>query len=144
MSNNTEERKTNSRRLFLKGALSTAAVATTISAGNVLASSHTSMAGIIYTKENPGKWAKKVGSHLPSIEVSNNKVTIITDHGMSAKHYIVRHTLVAENGEVLGEKTFTPDDEATSSFTLPASYKGKLYATSFCNKHDFWLADTTV
>ena len=134
-----------SRRLFLKGALSTAAAATTISAANVFASSHTTMTGVIYTKENPGKWAKKVGGHLPSINIDSNKVTIKTNHGMSKKHFIVRHTLVSEQGEVLGEKTFTPEDEeAVSSFELAASYKGKLYATSFCNKHDFWLAETQV
>jgi len=26
-------------------------------------------AGIIYTRENPGKWAKKVGSHAPKVNV---------------------------------------------------------------------------
>jgi len=136
----------NSRRTFLKTAMSatvvTAVAATTSS--SVLASGHNSMAGIIYTKENPGKWAKKVGGHLPSIKVKGQEVTIETNHGMSSKHFIVRHTLVAENGEVLGDKTFTPDDEALSTYTLPTGYKGKLYATSFCNKHDMWLAETNV
>ncbi|MCW8930195.1 MAG: class II SORL domain-containing protein [Gammaproteobacteria bacterium] len=138
---------TNTRRSFLKGALSTAAVATvaTATSSNILASSHVSMAGVIYTKENPGKWAKKVGGHLPKITIDGQKVTLNTDHGMSTKHFIVRHTLVSQDGEVLGEKTFTPDDEeAISSYTLPEGYKGKLYATSFCNKHDFWLAETKV
>ena len=136
----------NSRRTFLKTALSATAV-TAVAAGTsgaVLASGHNSMAGIVYTKENPGKWAKKVGGHLPSIKVKGQEVTIETNHGMSAKHFIVRHTLVAENGEVLGDKTFTPDDEALSTYTLPAGYKGKLYATSFCNKHDMWLAESNV
>lgn len=135
----------NARRSFLKGALSAAAVATTTSAGNVLAAGSPSMAGVVYSKENPGKWAKKVGSHLPSIKIDGSKVTVETDHGMSSKHFIVRHTLVAKDGEVLGEKTFTPDDEnAVSTYSLPNGYKGKLYATSFCNKHDFWLAETKV
>lgn len=102
------------------------------------------MMGIVYTKENPGKWAKKVGGHLPEIVIEGKKVTITTDHGMSAKHFIVRHTLVSKDGEVIGEKTFTPDDDAVSSYTLPEGYTGKLYATSFCNKHDFWLAETKV
>ncbi|MCU7818191.1 MAG: twin-arginine translocation signal domain-containing protein [gamma proteobacterium symbiont of Lucinoma myriamae] len=140
----------NSRRTFLKGALSTAAaatittVATSTLTNNTFAASQNTMAGIVYTKENPGKWAKKVGGHLPSIKIDGQKVTVETDHGMSAKHFIVRHTLVSKDGEVLGEKTFTPDDEAVSSYTLPAGYKGKLYATSFCNKHDFWLAESKV
>lgn len=103
------------------------------------------MPGVIYTKENPGKWAKKVGGHLPSIAIEGQKVTVNTDHSMSAKHYIVRHTLISEDGETLGGKTFTPDNEdAISIYTLPDGYKGKLYATSFCNKHDFWLAETQV
>lgn len=144
---NHPEKPTSSRRSFLKGALSAAAVATvtTSTSSNVFASEHASMAGIVYTKENPGKWAKKVGSHLPSIMIKGQNVTVNTNHGMSAKHFIVRHTLVSKDGEVLGEKTFTPDsEEATSSYTLPEGYKGKLYATSFCNKHDFWLAETKV
>ena len=144
---NHPEKPTSSRRSFLKGALSVAAVATvtTSTSSNVFASENASMAGIVYTKENPGKWAKKVGSHLPSITIKGQNVTVNTNHGMSTKHFIVRHTLVSKDGETLGEKTFTPDsEEATSSYTLPEGYKGKLYATSFCNKHDFWLAETKV
>lgn len=142
----TEKQANNNRRSFLKGALSAAAVATVTAATstNALASSHTSMMGIVYTKDNPGKWAKKVGGHLPTIKVDGQNIIVDTDHGMSAKHFIVRHTLVSKDGEVLGVKTFTPDDDATSTYTLPAGYKGKLYATSFCNKHDFWLAETNV
>ena len=148
-SQTSTQKSINTRRSFLKGALSAAAVVTTASTGTVLTSSHAPakppMTGIVYTKENPGKWAKKVGSHLPAITIDGNKVTVETNHGMSNKHFIVRHTLGSHNGEVLGEKTFTPDDEnALSSYTLPEGYKGKLYASSFCNKHDFWLAETNV
>lgn len=147
-SNAPSDTQVNSRRSFLKGALSSAAVATvatvTTTSSNVFASGQASMTGIVYTKENPGKWAKKVGGHLPEIAIDGSKVTVTTDHGMSAKHFIVRHTLVSKKGEVIGEKTFTPEDDAVSSYTLPEGYKGKLYATSFCNKHDFWLAETKV
>ncbi len=63
---------------------------------------------------------------------------------MSEVHYIVRHTLVAENGDVLGEKTFYPTDEqAVSSFEIPDGYS-KLYATSFCNKHDLWITEFSL
>ena len=135
------------RRKFLKGALSVAAVASTASVTRSMALSTppVPVAGIIYTKENPGMWAKKVGSHLPIINIEGSNVTITTDHGMSVKHFIVRHTLVDAQGKTLGAKTFTPDDEdAVSTYSLPDGYKGKLYATSFCNKHDFWLAETEV
>lgn len=100
--------------------------------------------GIIYTKENPGKWAKKVGGHLPEVNIEGNKVTVTTHHGMTKKHYIVRHTIVNIEGEVLAEKTFKPDDdEPISVFELSVTDE-KLYATSFCNKHDFWLTPFNV
>ena len=100
--------------------------------------------GIVYTKENPGKWAKKVGSHAPVITVKGDKVIVETKHPMSEKHFIVRHTLVLEDGTVLGAKTFTAKDKPVSEYTLPKGYKGKIYATSFCNLHDFWLSEATV
>ncbi len=128
------------RRDFLKASL---AVAAGVSAGNITIASADSGAlpvGVIYTKENPGKWAKKVKSHLPVVTVDGGRVTVETKHGMSEKHFIVRHTIVAADGEVLGEKTFYPsDEEAKSVFELPAGKKA-LYATSFCNKHDMWVA----
>ncbi len=128
------------RRDFLKASL---AVAAGVSAGNITIASAASgalPAGVIYTKENPGKWAKKVKSHLPVVTVDGGRVTVETKHGMSEKHFIVRHTIVAADGEVLGEKTFYPsDEEAKSVFELPAGKKA-LYATSFCNKHDMWVA----
>ncbi len=96
--------------------------------------------GIIYTEKDQGMWEGKAGSHAPVVSVEGNKVTLLTKHGMSEKHYIVRHTLVSDKGEVLGFKTFYPSDEkAESSYTLPENFKGVLYATSFCNKHDFWV-----
>lgn len=128
------------RRDFLKASLAVAAGA---SAGSITLASADSGAlpkGVIYTRENPGKWDKKVNSHLPVVTVDGGKVTVETKHGMSEKHFIVRHTIVAADGEVLGEKTFSPsDDDAKSVFELPAG-KTALYATSFCNKHDMWVA----
>jgi len=95
--------------------------------------------GIVYTRENPGKWAKKVGSHAPRIKMEGKRVTITTMHPMSEKHYIVRHTLVSEEGKVLGEKTFYPSHKAVSTHELPADHGSRLYATSFCNLHDLWV-----
>lgn len=133
------------RREFLEGSLlATSAIAfgtlTTASAASQ------SFSGIIYTKSNPGKWSKKVSSHLPQISVAGSKVTITTAHPMSQEHYIVRHTLVLEDGTVVGAKTFNPlqDKKAVSTFKLPAGYKSKLYATSFCNLHDLWVMEKQV
>jgi len=133
-----------SRREFIKGSVVAASLLTL---GKVLPAkaSAKTLNGVIYTKDNPGKWGKKVGSHLPSITVENSKVTLETKHPMSEKHYIVRHTLVLEDGTVAGAKTFYPDTKnAVSIFDLPAGYKGKIYGTSFCNLHDFWLNEAMV
>lgn len=100
--------------------------------------------GIYYTKENPGKWSKKVKSHAPLVSMKDGNITLETVHGMSEQHFIVRHTLVTDAGEVVGEKTFYPSDEqAISTFKIPANVK-TLYATSFCNKHDLWIVEVTV
>ncbi|NOY69359.1 MAG: twin-arginine translocation signal domain-containing protein [Deltaproteobacteria bacterium] len=128
------------RRDFLKFSLGAAAAGIVAPSAAFAASDKKEAlpSGLIYTKANPGRWAKKVSSHLPIVEVKDRKVTITTDHPMSEKHYIVRHTLVAKNGKVLGEKTFYPTDKnAVSVFEVPEGYTS-LYATSFCNLHDFW------
>ncbi|AGF80048.1 Desulfoferrodoxin [Desulfocapsa sulfexigens DSM 10523] len=132
------------RRNFLKGGI-IAASALVVGSVNFASAASAPYTNIVYTAENPGKWDKKVGSHLPSITVEGSKVTLFTKHGMAAKHYIVRHTLVLEDGTVVGGKVFSgTDPEAKSSFELPAGYKGKIFATSFCNLHDFWVNEATV
>jgi superoxide reductase len=104
------------RRDFIKTSLAAAAVIAVGRPGGVSASGGSFPAGVISTK-----------------------------HGMSAKHFIVRHTLVGADGLVLGEKTFYPlDEKAVSTFELPAMHTSTLYATSFCNKHDFWLTEFSV
>ena len=130
------------RRMFLAGCFA---------AGSGLAGSRIVFAqdtvklpdGIIYTKENPGKWKGKAGSHAPQISVAGRKVTITTPHPMSQGHFIVRHTLVLKDGSVAGEKTFFPvkDTKAVSTFELPEGYKSSFYATSFCNLHDLWVTE---
>ena len=132
------------RRDFLKTSLVISAGVVATNSAPVFASTTAFQKGIIYTKDNPGKWAKKVGGHLPIVTVDGNQVTIETKHGMSEEHYIVRHTIVSGNGEVLGEKTFSPTDEkALSVFKLEGKYS-VLYATSFCNKHDLWVSEFSV
>jgi superoxide reductase len=131
--------------MFLGG--SCAAVSTVAIAGVKAAqASSQPLGGIIYTKENPGKWKGKAGSHAPQISVEGRKVTITTPHPMSLGHYIVRHTLVLKDGSVAGEQTFFPvkDTKAVSTFELPEGYKSPFYATSFCNLHDLWLTEGTL
>ncbi|MBW1825272.1 MAG: desulfoferrodoxin [Deltaproteobacteria bacterium] len=131
------------RREFLGGSFLAASVVALGALKPASASSQT-FSGIIYTKSNPGKWSKKIGSHAPQVSSAGNKVTITTAHPMSQEHYIVRHTLVLEDGTVVGAKTFYPlqDTKAVSTLELPAGYKAKFYATSFCNLHDLWVTES--
>ncbi len=101
--------------------------------------------GILYTEKDQGRWQGKAPSHVPQVKTEGNKVTLHTVHPMTKEHYIVRHTLVDSTGKVLGSKTFSPTDvQPISTFELPAGFHGKLYATSFCNKHDFWMKEFSV
>ena len=138
------------RRNFLKKSL-VAAGAVAIS-GPILAAGMTGeekktnrFPGILYTEQDQGRWNGKAPSHVPRVKTEGNKVTLHTIHPMTQEHYIVRHTLVDSKGKVLGSKTFYPTDvQPISTFELPAGFHGKLYATSFCNKHDFWIKEFTV
>ncbi len=133
------------RRDFFK--TTTAAAASIVVAGSALpalAGSTAMYTNIVYTKDNPGKWASKVGSHAPQVTVKGTTVRVATDHSMSNAHFIVRHTLILEDGTYQGAKTFTPADKPESRYELPEGYKGKIFVTSFCNKHDFWLTEINV
>jgi superoxide reductase len=133
------------RREFLKGTLA-AAAALVVAPQAVRAAEGMNAAytNIIYTAENPGRWAKKAASHAPQVNLSGDKVQVVTPHPMSKGHFIVRHTLVLSDGTIAGDMTFTWNDKPTSEYELPKGYKGKLYATSFCNLHDFWLTEVDI
>lgn len=129
------------RRDFLKASLVVAAGVAVGKVAPALAGSGSLPKGLIYTAEDQGQWGGKAGSHAPIVNIEGRTVAIETKHPMSEPHFIVRHTLVSDKGEVLGAKTFTAADaKAVSVFTLPAG-KTARYATSFCNKHDFWVTE---
>ena len=132
------------RRTFLQISAATLSALALSRAGSSLAANLPEFPGIIYTRNSPGKWSKKVESHAPVITVQGSQVTVETRHGMSDSHYIVRHTLVLADGTVVGAKTFTARNKPVSNYTLPAGYKGMVKATSFCNLHDFWLTTVEV
>ena len=134
----------NNRRDFLKASAAVTSVLAISSVSTAFATAGTPYSNIIYTAQNPGKWDGKQGSHAPEVTVMDGKVTVVTKHSMSEAHYIVRHTLVLEDGTFVGGTTFGPADKPESSYELPAGYTGKICATSFCNLHDFWLTEVQV
>lgn len=131
------------RRRFLQTSLAAVAATSVLATPSARAESPSLPGGVVYSADHPGKWEKKVGSHAPQVTVEGDQVTVKTDHIMTEKHYIVRHTVVDAEGNVVGEKTFYPEDEeAVSNFKM--SGKGTFLATSFCNKHDLWVTSFTV
>lgn len=138
----------NNRRNFLKKSAIAASgllIARPVLAANSKMMKSHSFPGVIYTEKDPGRWKALVKIHVPIITVKGNQVTIFTNHPMTKSHYIVKHTLVDDKGMVLGDKTFQPTDpKAISTHSLPRGFHGTLYATSFCNLHDFWLKEFSV
>ncbi|MBR9728442.1 desulfoferrodoxin family protein [Shewanella intestini] len=131
------------RRHFLKSSLFVSGGAALAISTPSLAATNSLPNGIVYSTEKTGKWAGKEKGHVPTITVKGNQVTVQTFHPMSAEHYIVKHTLVTEDGEVLGEHLFASTDKAAiSTYTVETKNK-TLFATSFCNQHDFWVSKAT-
>jgi superoxide reductase len=97
--------------------------------------------GLYYTKDSPGRWAKKAGSHSPILLKTDSGVQVVTSHPMkSNQHWIVKHILLDEDFKYIDQKMFNPakDKAAISNFTL-SGQAGVVYALSVCNKHDSWL-----
>jgi superoxide reductase len=132
------------RRNFLKTSAIAASAALVASSGLAFAHESVAKPGIVYTKDEPGHWQGKEGTHAPQITVEGRKVSLVTPHPMTEEHFIVRHTLVLADGKVIGAKNFDRADKAESTYDLPADYSGTIYATSFCNLHDLWVTEAQV
>ena len=132
------------RRTFLKTTAVAASAVALGSTGTAFAEGAAcSCPGVLYSKDQEGQWAGKSGSHALQVTVTEGTVSVVTNHPMSAEHFIVRHTVVLANGTVLGGTTFSPTDKPESSFDLPKDYTGTACATSknkFVIIHDRILA----
>ncbi|MGV6826345.1 MAG: desulfoferrodoxin family protein [bacterium] len=136
------------RRTFLR-LFGTGIATATITPGLLLANSANGEPRY-YTRENPGKWAKKIDGHMPHIEIIRNgghsMVKVTTSHEMKGfEHYISSHVILDEHFRPMGEYRFNPEREKApiSQFHLGA-YRGKINVLSVCNKHDTWLNTATV
>lgn len=105
-------------------------------------SSNNMAGGLFYTKESPGRWKKKAGSHSPIIEKTADGVRVVTGHPMKpGKHWIIKHVLLDKDFRFISENIFDPskDKAAISNFKLNGQ-TGAVYALSVCNLHDTWLS----
>lgn len=104
-------------------------------------SSNPMAGGLFYTKESPGRWAQKAGSHSPIIEKTASGVQVVTSHPMDpGKHWIVKHVVLDKDFKFIAENIFDPSTQkaAISEFKL-SGHTGAIYALSVCNLHDSWL-----
>jgi len=132
------------RRAFIQGSL--LAVSTFV-AGTATRTEAASKfpTGLVYTQDNPGRWANVVILHTPIVTMDAGRIKIVTPHPMTEKHYIVKHVLLTEDGLVLGEKTFAHTDaDAESHYGMIEGFHANLWATSFCNIHDLWLVELKI
>ncbi|MBX2808227.1 MAG: hypothetical protein KTR20_06290 [Cellvibrionaceae bacterium] len=101
------------------------------------------LGSIAYTAEHPGRWAKKVGSHMPQINTTDKprEVRVITPHEMTPEHYIVKHMILDANHHFIAETLFRLDQSPApiSSYVIPEAID-QVIAVSVCNKHDAWLS----
>ncbi len=98
--------------------------------------------GLYYTKEQPGRWAKKAGPHLPVMEKTDSGIRVTSGHPMKPNdHWIVKHMILDSNFNFIDERVFDPvkDKQAISEYTL-SGQGGAIYAVSVCNLHDSWLS----
>jgi superoxide reductase len=106
--------------------------------------------GLYYTREAPGRWAKKIDGHLPNIGVlkrdSGVVVKVLTAHEMDPyAHYIVKHIVLDSNFNFIAEHMFDPTkDKAPISEISVGNYRGVINVLSVCNKHDTWLNTAEV
>ncbi len=93
-----------------------------------------------YTKDAPGRWSKKVGGHLPTIDKSGNIIEVTTGHPMKEfDHYIVKHQIFDSSFALKGETMFNPLEDAPVSTHDISGLSGLIYVMSVCNIHDSWL-----
>lgn len=105
-------------------------------------SQNTMAGGVYYTKDSPGRWAQKAGSHSPIMEQTDSGIKVVTGHPMQqGKHWIIKHVLMDSDFNFISENIFNPgkDKAAISTFTLNGQ-TGAIYALSVCNLHDSWLS----
>jgi len=111
------------------------------SLGNKI-SSNNMAGGLYYTKDSPGRWKKKAGSHSPILSRTDSGVQVVTGHPMKPnQHWIVKHVLLDENFNFIEQHLFNPinDKAAVTDFALNGQ-SNAVYALSVCNLHDTWLS----
>jgi superoxide reductase len=130
------------RDLIIAAVTGTAATATLPTAAEGAAPD--TWTNVLFTEGNLGHWKGMEGHHVPVVQISGEKISIRTPHGMSEAHFIVSHTVILADGRFIGRKTFSWKDQPVSEHSLPTGYKGSVTVTSTCNLHDIWIKTMNI
>jgi len=102
--------------------------------------------GLYQTDHAWGRWnAKVAGLHLAHTEkqLTGGKVQLHVEsrHPMLAyEHYIVKHEILDADFKFLAEHRYDPrKDKKPASVIDLGSYRGIVYAVTYCNIHDLWV-----
>jgi desulfoferrodoxin (superoxide reductase-like protein) len=100
----------------------------------------------VYSVSDPGPWAGKEGSHVPSMAVAA-QISVDSSHGMTKDqadtddHWITTVYVKDQDGVVIHLQEFDGSEEvATISFAPPES-TSQVTAFAYCNLHGLWQSD---
>jgi desulfoferrodoxin (superoxide reductase-like protein) len=101
----------------------------------------------VYTLQNPGMWAGKEGSHVPTVAADSMGVLVTSGHAQGAPtttegHYILCQFVEGTDGTIFDFVMYTRLDEdfVSNPLFVPDTYKGELRVYQYCTEHDIWLA----
>ena len=102
--------------------------------------------GLYQTDHAWGRWNEKIANlHLAHVEkqVSGGRAQVHVEsmHPMHAwEHYIVKHEILDADFRYLAEHRYDPrKDKKPASVIDLGSYRGVVYAVTYCNIHDLWV-----
>lgn len=96
----------------------------------------------VLTASAPGEFGGKEGKHVPKIEVSDSKATIVVNHGMEEAHWIQYIWAKNESGTMIGAVKLAHTDTPSLTIDVPAGTKA-ITAYESCNLHGVWASDST-
>jgi superoxide reductase len=132
------------RKFIALGSIASTLAVPAIGRAATMGGADTKLPNLVFTEQDPGHWGALEKLHVPQTETMGDTLKVTTPHPMSEPHYIVSHTVVLEGGKFLSRKTFNWKDKPVSEHKLPMGYKGRIYVTSTCNLHDFWVKEIDI
>lgn len=95
----------------------------------------------VHTAIYPGEYKGKEDSHVPKVELVDDKATIEVAHEMKEEHWIKYIWLNDELGNIIRAVKLAHTDSPMLHAKLPDGVKA-VVASAFCNVHGLWRSET--